>query len=319
MPDSLAAIGDLHLGKLAFIHDHLERQIAHLDGIAARIRDSDADKVVLLGDVFDKPAPPPATVMAFISWIVRHRDLRFDWIAGNHDRTSSVPAQVDVISMLAETGLLDNLTVHLEPSADGEIGFLPFPHKTPLPDTILSFGHVNRPGARTDNGWSVPDGDWNEKHWYVLGHIHTAQKKGRTWYPGSPWQLSFGEYGDLLGWAEIRMADKPRYRFVETDPPYRLRRVHVESEDDLGEIPGPNDFDWFSLSFDPGIDLPDGFLQDNPHCRLANSPRKRAEAVEEDAVEGLDLMEMLERFLRGRGLSENDVRWAMKKTRELDA
>jgi DNA repair exonuclease SbcCD nuclease subunit len=60
------------------------------------------------------------------------------------------------------------------------------------PDTKLLICHQTFDGSKYENGFYAKDGiDPNlvPQEWIISGHIHTPQKFGKVWYPGSPrWQ-----------------------------------------------------------------------------------------------------------------------------------
>lgn len=314
----MAVVGDLHLGKLQHrVDGHLALQMRGLDKIMTEVRENGLSSVVLLGDVFDRPSVSPSLVIELLRFFIRNKDLQFHWVMGNHDRTSKAEATVDILLELSTLEALPNLRIYDEPTAVKGVGFLPFPHKKPLKGTVLSFAHVDRPGARMDTGRVLSsEGEWDESHTFIIGHIHTAQRVGkRTYYTGAPWQLSFGEQGPKH-WAIVTYDPKDakafRYEEKPINPPYRMVNLTVTSKKELkGLDPHPT---YYKLTLE-GVQLPPTFLVDNPNVEVRGFTVKRDETakvlVSDKAVE-VNLTYKLEEYLTKKGFSDKDVAWGVK-------
>lgn len=311
----LAVIGDLHLGKLDHkVDGHLGLQIHCLNKITTSIREHGLKSVVLLGDVFDKPSVTPTIVIEILRFFLKNKDLSFDWVMGNHDRTSKAEATVDILNELTTLDALPNLTIHNEPTSRGGVGFLPFPHKKPLKNTVLSFAHVDRPGARMDTGRVLSDkGEWDDKHIFVIGHIHTAQTVGKkSHYTGAPWQLSFGEQGPKH-WAIVSFDPKDpkafRYEQQPIPPVYEMHNITVNSKKQLkGLKPHPV---YYKITLD-GVKLPPNFLAKNPNCEVRGFIMKRddkAKVLVSDKAIDVKLTYKLTEFMAKKGLSEKETEW----------
>jgi len=329
---SIAVLGDLHLGSLVSIMpDHVDRQMSCLDATIAEIRAEKPDMVVFLGDVFDRPVPPTSIIRAWLDFLMRNSDLETHWVCGNHDRTSNLVCSIDLFDALAGTDVLPRLSVHIRPEADstGHIGFLPYPVTRPLQGTGISFCHASFSGVVSDTGMpmegAVPEGG----HMYVAGHHHTAQAFDDVWYPGAPWPLSFDEAdvhhrGRIVVDTTDGLSIEPSIEVIP--PPWRMRRETIASEADLDRVAKVDDTANGTLvalkMTDPSIQLPPGYLAENPHVvRMTSTRETGISGVVKDAM-GHGTMapadplgiRTLRRLLESEGFAD-DIEWAVKKVR----
>lgn len=315
----VAVWGDLHLGKLSHkVENHLELQFLCLNKMMKEVKEHGLKRVVLLGDVFDKPSVTPSIVIELIRFFLNNKEIVFDWVMGNHDRTSKAEATVDIINELATLKALPNLTIYEKPTAIDGLGFLPYPHKKPLKDTVLSFAHVDRPGARMDTGRIISEkGKWNEDHFFVIGHIHTAQKVGkRSYYTGSPFQLSFGEKVDKH-WAIVSYDKKDAsafsYKKIPIPPVYELINLTISSKKQLKEIkPHPK---YYKITIGEGIKLPPNFLIENPNVELRGFQVKHdkdSKVLVSDQAIQVNVTYKLEEYLDKKGLTTEEKEWCIK-------
>ena len=324
-------IGDLHLGKLNHrLEDYMALQFKTLDNIIKRIRENGLTEVVLLGDVFDSPFVNPAIIIRLIRFFRTYSDIKWTWVEGNHDRTAQIESSIDVMNELSELEALPNLRIITKPTKDGIIGFLPYPHKKPLKGTQMSIAHVDRPGARRDNGsLTKAAGEWDEDHHFVIGHIHTAQKIGKTYYTGSPYQLSFGE-GTEKHWATVTIDGNKKgatfdYKRIPIVNEYELVNLHITTKKQLKKLslkPHPT---YYKIVFD-GVDVPDNFLVDHPNCFIENMAIARTSI--EDALASIEKSGeiivinptyKLPEWLTDEGFSEDEVAWVVAEVESVMA
>lgn len=321
-----AVIGDLHLDKLARrIDNHLVLQFMVLRTILQRVRDEGIKTVILLGDVLDKPTVEVGLLMALIRFLDEYKDLEIIWIVGNHDRTSAESSQVDLIKFVAELGAMSHVRIVNKPLRRGTIGYLPYPHTKPLPNTWLSYAHVDRPGARTDSG-RLMKGDskkWREDHIYVIGHIHTAQTIGKTYYTGAPYQLSFGEQGDKH-WAivEYHTDDPDSFKYTEIPivPQYRLINVEVNRLRDLKVLTPPSTNDYYKLRLTRRLKLPRNLLTRYPNAHLdgniALASPDVSDAIQHQRAAHISPTAGLASRLKTKGFGRPDIKWAHLEARK---
>lgn len=318
-------IGDLHLNKLnRFIDNHLDLQFTTLDQIIERMKEKGITTVVLLGDVLDKPEVEIYIIIRLLEWIEKHKDLQFKWICGNHDKNSDDAVQIDLIKFLATMGAISNLDIYVEPTKDGAVSFLPYPHKKLLSKTKLGIAHCDRPNARRDNGnIIVTDGKWQEDFDFVIGHNHTNQVIKKTRYTGSPYQLSFGEKVDKFwGFVKIKNSVKDYY-FKYKDIPivsvYQLINLTITSKKQLKKLePAPT---YYKLTI-KGVKLPSDFFLKHPNCfQHGDLPRSVEEGDDEheflDNEVVIDPLYGLSEYLTRKSLDKSEIKWAIKQVKKL--
>lgn len=95
---------DWHIGKPLRGRSRMDEYAKALDQVAAIAKDQEVDAVLIAGDVFDSPAPPPEAeklVYNFLAKLVSER-IQCLLIAGNHDH----PRKLDALqTLLASLGI----------------------------------------------------------------------------------------------------------------------------------------------------------------------------------------------------------------------
>jgi DNA repair protein SbcD/Mre11 len=92
---------DWHIGKPLRGRSRMDEYAKALDQVAAIAKDKQVDAVLMAGDVFDSPAPPPEAeklVYNFLAKLVSER-IQCVLIAGNHDH----PRKLDALATLLES------------------------------------------------------------------------------------------------------------------------------------------------------------------------------------------------------------------------
>ena len=323
-----AVIGDLHLNKLqSLIPDHLERQEKVLHAIIKDVHAHGLKNVVLLGDVFDTPRPPTKVMLSLLEFLHSYSDIEFTWLMGNHDRHSQNAAHIDIFARLAKLGYLSNLRIATAPKQDGNVSWLPYPHKIPFKGTDLVFAHIDRPGARYGNDYVVPGEKWNTQYHWIIGHIHRPQHLGtHTYYTGTPWQLSFGEAPDKH-WGQVTAIGSGRnfelqYIMHPITPAYTLVTIPITKDKQFRKVSvrhNKHPDTWYKLKVVPGIRVPSTFIVDHPRCTLdmQESTVNMIDAMQTDAsmtidAAHIDPLDGLVEYLQAAGLSKSQIKWALK-------
>ena len=99
---------DWHVGKPLRGRSRMEEYARALEQVAQVAKDQRVDAVLMAGDVFDSPAPPPEAeklVYNFLARLVSER-IQCVLIAGNHDH----PRKLDALQTL-----LESLGIHVRP------------------------------------------------------------------------------------------------------------------------------------------------------------------------------------------------------------
>ena len=239
-------IGDLHLDKarIANIIGHKEStdmMIAHTNEILSIFYKEGVEFVTFLGDLCDKPTLSDYAELKLMELLSSWDDrLNIHIILGNHDVEQETVHSLCKIEWLASS-YWKTIKVHTkyytEKIDKHWVEFLPFPLTTGKKKNSICFGHFDRPGAVGDNGLYVRSHntvDDKDTRIYVLGHLHTPQQVGNSYFPGTSYQTSFGEtltkgYGlfdtsDLKNW------------FIEFEPPFKFVNLDISKQKQLDNL-----------------------------------------------------------------------------------
>lgn len=160
------------------------------------------DRVIVLGDLFDSFALIRSEVLSLWNHFVRNADCEIVMIVGNHDYAGQEGGTHALEAFRNEDGGTFVVSDLME---IGGMYFLPFrrdikqfeEEAKSVPQGKLLFCHQSFNGCQFGNGFYDPHGaDPNavsHLKGVISGHIHTSQKIQNIWYPGSPFQHSFGE------------------------------------------------------------------------------------------------------------------------------
>ena len=291
------AIGDLHIGKPQltglFGDDIYRLQMEPVREAFNFAVESSVDKVVFLGDVFDKPQPTVKGLLSLLELLFEFDGkVQTHFITGNHDiESAGKPHSMSLLQKLSGHNRFQSVFVHDEPYASRWSGvpvrLCPWGYSDPG-KAALCFGHFARPGAVRDNGYFVKDDkdaveDEKERATWIVGHLHTAQKVDRTYFPGTLYQTNFGEADEPKQFVRIRQAGKRRgqTKFKVTSHrvkrPFSLATVNIKKTSDwVGTLPNKRRIKHRVLHH-PDIRQPDTFLANNPsvvECRPTGSRSK---------------------------------------------
>jgi len=251
------AIGDLHFDKLDGLYpiNHLKLQAAEINKAMRYALQNGIRYVFFLGDIGEHPTLSDAAKEVFFNLLHKYDGkLDIHIILGNHDVAMEDSHSLKLFHRLYETSKFQTVHIHAKPNqrvlGGVPVTFLPFPADNPsiLGDSTISspsinLAHIERPGAKRDNGYTIKKGGIEEpdtKDIWVIGHLHTPQKVGRSYYPGTLYQLNFGE-SLPKGFAHIRCKVKEeslafRYRWIENEPAFKLLPLVIESKADLNKV-----------------------------------------------------------------------------------
>lgn len=190
-------IGDTHLDML--YPGYLEAQV---DGLAKLIGQESPQRIVFLGDVFNKRKPSPEVLLAFKNLLCGFRETQIDILRGNHDSSTKADNGITALTLFE---MLPHVCVHSHFGCDLGAGFSFLPHyednariKALLErvsrDHIL-FGHFGYTGFRNsfgdcDSDIKITDFRSNS----ILGHIHEFHEQDKVTLLGTPYQTQFSEY-----------------------------------------------------------------------------------------------------------------------------
>ncbi len=268
----LAHLSDLHLGHRAYDRADGGRNVREMDVAAAFQRAVQEvirlkpDLIFLVGDIFDRPDPPPGALVELARGLESFRSAipssQIFMVAGARDtpRPLTDPGalaaltpfpQVEAVTGTARSLFLRDLGVHLYLVPHGAVVRRPYPQLRIHPEArwnlLLAYAGV---GTGAGPGVHLDPGAWD---YVALGYLHQHQQvAAKTFYSGSlervgpePWREAAQEKGFLtydLESGTSRFHPIPGRPVVALAP---IRIPHGESahlsgkvREVLGEVPG---------------------------------------------------------------------------------
>lgn len=193
---SFLTIGDLHLDRLASIFtNHLELQFGLIEQAIQFAISKQIKHVFFLGDIANSPKLSLEASLHLLRFLVKYdKQLNLHFILGNHDYNRIGVHSLVLFEYLSKC-MFQTVVIHSQPDSMGRVNFLPFPHHLALSEGSINIAHIERNGAQMDNGFTITNGIDPDGNWWISGHLHTKQKIGKTWYPGTLYPLSVMEKG----------------------------------------------------------------------------------------------------------------------------
>ncbi|GIP20542.1 exonuclease SbcCD subunit D [Paenibacillus sp. J22TS3] len=135
--------GDWHLGRTLEGRSRLNEQEKFLDELVRLARDTQADLIMMAGDVYDSVNPPAAAEMMFYEAAARLTEdgRKLVAIAGNHDQPERVASVTPLVTQsgIRLVGLPTAIPVRVEAARTGEtavIAALPYPSEARLGELL---------------------------------------------------------------------------------------------------------------------------------------------------------------------------------------
>lgn len=328
------AIGDLHLSKprlKSLFGDRATPLI--LQGVRRVLTwaiEQKLNHAFLLGDLCDQ-----ATFLDEDELALQQLLFEFDGriqvhiILGNHDVEQKTVNSMAQLQDLADRKVFKTIHIYSDYAAkliDGVmVEFLPFPYTDPKHKNSVCLAHFERPGSMRDNGTTDPHGvpEPAGTNLWLIGHLHTPQSSGRSYYPGTLDQKYFGEKPDkryitFEAWTEGKaLAHKVKWH--DHEPEFKLLTL------DLAEMKQWSDSDIhrYRITNYGNQDVPEGFLVKHPNV-VELIPHKKAKteadliALETTTV-SFKMLPFLVNFLEGRGHDKDEIRRGKRMWRRLRA
>lgn len=336
------AVGDLHLERFnsnyfnGIIEDSVEMQLNALRSYCKIAKKDRIKNIIMLGDIVDHPNPKQSTIIRLISVFRDFPELKFWVITGNHDITARGRNGLQICEFLSSANMLENVIVFTEPKMVNIKGFpvyfMPYGYDVQPKGTYLGIGHHTVTGSLSDSGYKLEDSGIsisNKKAYWVMGHIHLKQSYKWGCYPGTPYQINFGESTEkyLLKVKATLDAGKltVKRKFLPVDTPYTLETLNLE---DVSQLPKFNKKkpNFFKIRIRDGFELPSTFLIDNPHIIAKDILNKKGKLTEitkiedaPDTVFHLTATSNLVPFLVKKGMSEKEAKSARKLIKKIQA
>ena len=210
MVKKILVVGDPHLKINA-----VKEAENFINKLLAVIQQDRFQEIVILGDLFDTFAVIRSEIMALWSNFFKESASisKITLIVGNHDMAgeNGGPHSLEPFKNFMNIQVID------KPVFDGVAYYLPFYRDNNkfieecrgIPHNSILFCHQSFNGAQFENGFYDPNGVQPEAVSHlsgvISGHIHKNQKLNNIWYPGTPYQMSFSDSGEIKGIYEIEL------------------------------------------------------------------------------------------------------------------
>jgi hypothetical protein len=243
----IALISDIHFGCRGNSEKYLTiSKNFFLTTLVNVIKEHNITDVRILGDLFDNRnsinVRTMNTVINVFKWYQKNMpDVHFQLLKGNHDIYYHNRIDISSIELLREfenIEIVDN--VKLESISGKTIASVPWIaskesqvaegfYNLATGDKITDylFGHFEikgfemSPGIEDETGYE--HGVFSKFGKVITGHYHLRSSKSNITYLGCPYQLTWGDYGDIKG-IHILNVDSGNLQFIENkDSP-----VHVK-------------------------------------------------------------------------------------------
>ena len=293
--------------------------------------------IIQLGDIFDRFNPDEATVVRLLQFCMHNHHHNFYFIIGNHDIKSINLHSSRFLEFVARARLLPNLFIYTTPELkwlDGvPIYFMPWPalsHEA-LDHPCLNIAHIKVPNTVDDGGRKLKNLEIDElpdtDDWWIIGDLHTYQRPGpRIIYPGTMFQKNFGEtlpkgfVHSFIKYSNKQQRIYCKHKYVQTDPPFVLENVIINSAADFRDLPVNNTR--YKLIKKVDIEIPNTMLN-NPNVVSVKGFENREElkAMLSNEIVVVDetmnlqknfITQNLDDFLKVRGLTPKQIHRAYK-------
>lgn len=333
------AVGDPHLERFSYnyfnglIADPLQAQLDTIADACDTAISQKIKNVFLLGDIIDHPNPKQDTIVRLIGLFNKYPSLSFWVITGNHEVTSRGRNGLMICEFLSSANMLPNVNIFTEPkmvSVEGfPVFFMPWGYSDQPRGAYLGIGHHSVTGASNDNGFPIrEEGEkiTNKRSKWIMGHIHLRQSHDWGCYPGTPYQINFGEdenkYILKFKVSLVNGRVSIKKKFIPVKPPFVLRTIDVNSPDQKIVKPKGNIF--YKARVLDGVVLDSDFVASRPwiiKVEILGKGNKLTEIVPADQAPE-DTFHVtptygLEKYLLNKGMDEERAKAAVSFVKRL--
>lgn len=327
--------GDPHFDKLVnlFPKSHLELQVAELRKAFVYALKNGIPNLIWPGDIAHKDRLSEEARIALFNLLHEFDGKLNIWIIlGNHDVAYTGFHSLQFFIELFKKGKFKTVHIMDKPVQKWingiPLNFLPYPAKKALPhdtdkcDKSINVAHLERPGAVRDNGRKVGPADGTkqkDKNIWLIGHLHTPQKVGRSYFCGTMYQTTFGEslpksFLHIKAWNK-KGTLKHKVEVVPTDPAFKFFPLVVEKKSDLEKI-SSNPLYLYKVFLKSGVDLK--FDLNKKYPNIINTPTiyddKKKIVVDMGEIEEIkyNLSDGLPKWMKKKGATKKQVKRALQ-------
>jgi hypothetical protein len=332
--------GDFHADKMKglFPERHLELQVAEQRKSMRYAVKNGIRDYFWPGDIAHLPRLTEEARIALMRLLDEFDGkLNIHIILGNHDVAYEGFHSLQSFVEMYKTGKYKTIFIYdkaQQVMMNGiPVNFLPYPHKKALPhntkkcDRSINVAHLERPGARRDNGRTIGPKDGtkqkDDNYWFI-GHLHTPQSLGNSHFCGTMFQTNFGESlpkGFIHFKAKLKNGKLTvKVDRIPNDPAFKLIPLIVESRKDLKKIE-PNPLYLYKVFLKEGVEIKVDLNKKYPN--IINTPttytdKKKIVLDVGDAEEiRYNLLDGLPKWMKKKGATKKQIKRAQELVKIL--
>ena len=246
-------LGDAHWGARGNSEFFLQKQLQfYRDVFFPYLIENDIKHVVQMGDLLDQRKAINVNVLYHLrkEYLQRFEDLQIQHfvLVGNHDVVHNNTNKISALVEIANTAEFAYTNVIQYPytleSRELKIDLIPWinnENKTEIMDFMrnsnsdILAGHLAINGFAMVSGLECKDGFetslFRQYETVLSGHFHLQSKKGNIHYIGTPYQMSWSDYGDDKGFWVLDTETKIMEFIKNTDSIFHKINYDDESVD----------------------------------------------------------------------------------------
>jgi DNA repair exonuclease SbcCD nuclease subunit len=219
------------------------------------LEENNIKKIIHLGDVFDRRKY--INFYTLNSWkqrvfdVMRDKNIQMDVIIGNHDAFWKNTNQINSVRELLYQ--YDNISVYENPY-EIEIDsikflYIPWVNSENQEESIrmiqntsaeIMLGHIeikgfqmHRGSLNLDRGFEVSD--FKKFDYAMSGHFHHKSNEGHIYYLGSPYEMTWSDWGDKRGF-HIFHTETRKLEFIENHSKIFHKIIYDDANKTLEEV-----------------------------------------------------------------------------------
>jgi len=228
-------IGDNHWGKKQFSKELFQSQMELYEKqIIPYMKENNIKTIIHLGDLFDNRIMVDISFLndfidKFLKLLEVH-DITFITIVGNHDIYYKNTLDVSIVKYLDK--FYKNVIVVDRTISVNGITFIPWiVDKSQIPSVRekIVMGHFEFKNIDPHFDGDLDPRIFSECDLVISGHYHNFSRKENIVYAGTPYQLSFGEFGENKGFYELDMKNQMDFTFIPNSTNKRFLKLHYNN------------------------------------------------------------------------------------------
>lgn len=335
--------GDPHLERFNawfpkdIVEDPLGLQLQSIQRAIDLAVSRGTQNVFLTGDITHTSSPRQETIARLLMLMATHPGIQFYMWLGNHDQERRGRHSLVISEFISKSKILPNVHVYVEPTLEKINGFpvlfMPYGKFYELDSAYLGMGHTGLAGTMYNEHEAAHEKEkiTNSRSIWVMGHIHMAQETKGAIYPGTAYQVDFGEKLPKYLMHFKAKYDRNRvildHELIEQEPLFKLTTISIDKLEDLDAIKPYKKKkipEFIKIKLARGITLPPKFNIERPHVIFTEAVGAKGEQLgitrpdrAPDDVQKFSPTSGLVKYLVANGLPKERARLAKELVKVL--